>query len=63
MGGGLSSLKIYNAGSGTITAGQIQLTIYKQGQTADNVANAGVSWFKRLFRQNPSRYNSFNINH
>lgn len=57
MGGGLSSLKVYNAGSGTISAGQVLLTVYKEGKTPKDVVQDSTNWLDR-FKTGFNKYRS-----
>lgn len=58
MGGGVSSVKIYNAGTSTITAGQVLLSVWKAGATPTSAVQESQSWFSKLFPQKFGRYNS-----
>jgi len=46
------SLKVYNAGTGTISAGEVLITIYKEGVQFDNVvASIHKAIYKTFFNQ------------
>ena len=55
MGGGLASFKIYNAGTGTITAGQVLITVYKTGLTPTDA----VQKVQNMFDKIPHSFNKF----
>lgn len=60
MGGGVSTLKIVNQGSGTITAGQVFITAYKEGTTAEDAVQGVQNFFNRDLNLNPSKYARWN---
>lgn len=56
-GGGYTSVRIYNPGSTTISAGQITFSVYKQGITGQDVIQNTYSWFQRIFGAHIKRGN------
>jgi hypothetical protein len=56
MGGGLSCFKIYNAGTGTITAGQLLITAYKTGTTPTDAVMNFQSLMDKLFLQRLNKF-------
>lgn len=58
MGGGVSKIKIYNAGTGDITAKQVLVTAWKVGTTPTDTIQGVQRGINRWFGANPFRWSN-----
>lgn len=58
LGGGVSAIKIYNAGSGTINANEIIVSVWNSGTTTEDIALDAQKGVNKIFPLKFNRYKS-----